>query len=317
MEAEGDMGALDGNAVVITGGGRGIGRATALLAAAEGASVVVVDNGCDPDGTGGNPAVVQAVVDQITERGGKAVAVDADVATIAGAEAAVRGALDGWGRLDALICCAAIRRDTPIWEMTEDDWDSVVNGNAKATFTVTKLASIAMRQQRYGRIVMFASDAGLGSVGASNYAAASEGIIGLSRTVARDLGRYGVTCNAISPLARTRLFGGYSEELRPPAGVVSAEEMARIATPLPTMRWDGDGHPDDPESVAPMAVYLASAASEEVNGQLFGVRGGEVYLYSYPSIDRQILTFGRRFTMDELDEQMPRTLALGAGSPLR
>lgn len=311
------MGALDGAVVVVTGGGRGIGRASALSAAAEGATVVVVDSGVELDGSGGNPGVAEGVANEIKAKGGKAVAVVADVATMAGAESAIRAALDGFGKLDGLVCAAGIRRDTPIWRMTQEDFESVVTGNAKAAFNVIKLASIAMRQNRYGRIVMFASDAGLGSVGASNYAAASEGQIGLSRTVARDLGRYGVTCNAISPLARTRMAGGLSEELRPPAGVVSAEEMAGIAAPIPLQKWEGAGHPDDPESVAPLVSYLLSAQSEDVNGQLFGVRAGEVYLYSYPSIERQILTYNRRFTMDELDEQMPRTIANGAASPLR
>lgn len=311
------MGALDGKVILVTGGGRGIGRATALLAASEGASVVVADNGCEPDGTGSNPAIAQAVVSEITSKGGKAQAVTVDLSTMAGGEEAVRTALDGYGRLDGLVTAAGVRRDTPIWEMDEDDWDAVVNGNTKTAFTVTKLASIAMRQQRNGRIVMLTSDAGLGAVGASNYAAASEGVVGLSRTVARDLGRYGVTCNAISPLARTRLFSGYSDELRPPAGVLSADEMARIATPFPTRNWEGTGHPDDPQSVAPLACYLLTDGAENVNGQLFGIRGGEVYLYNYPSIDRQILSFGRRFTMDEMDEQMPRTLANGVTSPLR
>ncbi len=311
------MGALDGNGVIVTGGGRGIGREVALLAAAEGASVVVADNGCEPDGTGSNAAVAQAVVDEITGAGGKAVAVSSDVATMAGAEDAVKAALDSADQLDALITCAGVRRDTPIWEMAEDDWDAVIEGNVKSVFAPVKFATVVMRQQRYGRVVMMASDAGLGAVGASNYAAAGEGTIGLSRTVARDVGRYGVTCNAISPLARTRMFGGGSEELRPPAGVLSADEMARIAPPFPTRHWEGDAHPDDPRSVAPLAVYLASEAAGEVNGQLFGVRAGEVYLYTSPGIDRQILSYGRRFTMDELDEQAPRALAFGASSPLR
>lgn len=311
------MGALDGNVVVVTGGGRGIGREVALLAASEGASVVVADNGCEVDGTGSNPAIAQAVVDQITANGGTATAVTEDVSTMAGGEAAIRAALDGYGRVDGLVCAAGMRRDTPIWEMTEEDFESVVNGNAKAVFSVTKPASIAMRQQRHGRMVFMTSDFGLGSVGASNYAAASEGIIGLSRTVARDLGRYGVTCNAISPLARTRSFGGYSEEIRPPAGVLSAEAMAGIAPPFPTMSWEGDTHPDAPSGIAPLVVYLLSEGAGEVNGQLFGARGGEVYLYSYPEIERQILTFERRFTMDELDEQMPRTLANGVSNPLQ
>ena len=311
------MGALDGKAIVVTGGGRGIGRAIALQAAAEGASVVVVDNGCELDGTGTNPAIAQAVADQIKASGGTAQAVPADVSTGAGGEAAIRITLDSFGRIDGLITCAGVRRDAPFWQMTEDDWDAVINGNTKATFTVTKAASIVMRQQRYGRILMMTSDAGLGAVGASNYAAAGEGIIGLARTIALDLGRYGVTCNAISPLVRSRMFGGYSEGLRPAAGVLSADEMAGIVSPLPTMHWGGEGHPDDPESVASLACYLVSEGAAEVSGQLFGVRGGEIYLYSFPSIERQILTFGRRFTMDELDDQMPRTIANGSLSPLR
>lgn len=311
------MGALDGRAVVVTGAGRGIGRAVALMAAKEGASVVVVDNGCEPDGTGSNPAVAQAVADEIKAAGGKALAVTEDVSTMAGGEAAVRAALDNFGKVDGLVTSTLVRRDTPIWDMTPEDFDAVIDNNTKATFTVTKTASIAMRQQRYGRIVMMTSDFGLGSVGASNYAAASEGIIGFSRTTARDLGRYGITANAISPLARTRIFGGQSEELRTPHGTMSSDEMAWIRTPLPTRQWEGAAHPDDPSGVAPLACYLLSEQAEDVNGQLFGVRGGEVYFYTMPTIERQILSLGRRFTMDELDEQMPRSLVYGATSPLR
>ncbi len=261
------MGALDGQTVVVTGAGRGIGRAVARLAAAEGASVVVVDNGCEPDGAGANPAVADAVVEQIASQGGQAVAVHEDVGTMAGGEAAVKAALDSFGRIDALVNCAGIRRDAPIWEMTEEDWDAVIRGNVKSCYAPIKFATIAMRQQRYGRIVNMTSDAGMGAVGASNYAAAGEGVVGLTRTVARDVGRYGVTCNAISPLARTRLSGGLAEELRPPAGVLSADEMARIAPPPPTMRWEGDALPDDPASVAPLAVFLASEASGDINGR--------------------------------------------------
>jgi NAD(P)-dependent dehydrogenase (short-subunit alcohol dehydrogenase family) len=300
----------------VTGAGRGIGRAIAMKAASEGGSVVVVDSGCEPDGTGSNPAIADAVVQAITSAGGKAVAVHDDVSTMAGGEAAVKAALDNFGQVDALITCAGIRRDAPIWEMTEEDWDTVITAGTKSGFAPVKFATIAMRQQRYGRVVMMVSDAGLGAVGASNYAAASEGALGLARTVARDVGRYGVTCNAISPLARTRMSGGMSEELRQPAGVLSADATARIAPPRPTLNWEAPDHPDDPKSVAPLAIYLASEGSGEINGQLFGVRGGDVLLYSQPTIDRQILSYGRRFTLDELDEQMPRTLALDATRPV-
>ncbi len=311
------MGALEGRSVVVTGGGRGIGRAVALMAAAEGASVVVADSGVEPDGTGPNPTIAANVVAEIKSRGGKAVAVTDDLSTMAGGEAAIRAALDNFGKVDGLVTAAGIRRDTPIWQMSVEDFEAVVHSNTKAAFTVTKVASIAMRQQRYGRIVLLTSDYGLGSVGASNYAAASEGIIGFSRTVARDLGRYGVTCNAVSPLARTRSFGGQSEELRPPAGTMSSDEMAGIATPFPNRKWEGTAGPDDPSGVAPLACYLASEDSGDINGQMFGTRGGEVYLYSMPAIERQILSLGRRFTMDELDEQMPRTLVNGVTRPLR
>ena len=310
------MGALDGRTVAVTGGGRGIGRAVALLAATEGATVVVTDNGCEPDGTGGSHDFADATVAAIKDAGGNAVATYGDVASWEGGEETIKAALDSFGQIDALVNCAGIVRDTPIWEMSEEDWDAVIRGNVKALFVTTKFAGIAMRQQRYGRIVNMVSDAGLGAVGSANYAAAGEGAVGFTRTSARDMGRYGVTTNGISPLARTRLFGGLSESLRQPAGIVSADEVARIGAPDPTLRWEGEGRVDGPESVAPLAVYLASEASGEVNGQFFGVRGGDIYLYSHPEIDRQILTYGRRFTLDELDEQMPRTLGLGLASPV-
>jgi NAD(P)-dependent dehydrogenase (short-subunit alcohol dehydrogenase family) len=310
------MGALDERVVVVTGGGRGIGRAVAMLAASEGASIVIADNGCEVDGTGSNPAIADAAVAAITAAGGKAVAVHDDVSTLEGGENAIKAALETYGRIDGLVNSAGVRRDTPIWEMTEDDWDAVIRGNVKSQFIPSKFAGIAMRQQRYGRIVSMVNDAGLGAVGASNYAASGEGAIGFNRTLARDLGRYGVNANAISPLARTRMAGGFSEDLRPPAGVINALTVARIGRPNPTSPWEDQGHADDPESVAPLAVFLLTEAAGNLNGQVFGVRGGDIYLYSNPAIDRQIVSYGRRFTMEEMDDLRPRTLGLDIPRPV-
>ena len=310
------MGALDDKIVVVTGGGRGIGRATALLAGAEGATVIVVDNGCEVDGTGENPRVAAAVAEEIVSAGGKAEGLAFDVSTMAGAEAVMDHVLGVYQRIDGLVCAAGIRCDSPFTRMTEADWDAVINGNLKATFTIVRQATAAMRGQGAGSVVLLTSDLGLGSVGAANYAASTEGIVGMNRTVARDVGRTGVTCNAISPLARTRMFAGASDELRPAAGIRSADEVAGIARPTPTAAWDGEVAPDDPSSVAPLVCFLMTPAAANVNGALFGVRGADIYLYSEPAVERQILTYGGRFSLDQLDELMPRTLALGLDQPV-
>ena len=155
------------------------------------------------------------------------------------------------------------------------------------------------------------SDAGLGEIGRSNYAAASEGIVGLTRTTARDLGRYGVTCNAISPMVETRLFPGTVDEWRvPQAPGPSRDEVAGIGASPPVSQWEGPGFPDDPENVAPLAVYLCTDKSPHVNGYVFGVRGGSIYLYSNPSVERSINKWGN-FTMDEMDVLVPKMLGAG------
>src|SRR5579884_1913313 len=187
------MGSLDGKVIAITGAGRGIGRATALLCAAEGASVVVNDLGCEVDGTGASPEVARRVSEEIADAGGKCTFTTGDAADETGAEEIIRTALDQFGRLDGIVLATGVRRDRPIWAMTEDDWDQATARLLRGYFLPTKYATILFRQQRGGRIVMLTSDAGLGAAGRAGLAAASEGIVGLSRTVARDVGRYGVT----------------------------------------------------------------------------------------------------------------------------
>ena len=277
---------LDGKVAVVTGGGRGIGRGVALLLAEEGAALVVNDLGCEVDGTGASPGPADQVVEQIRSSGGRAVASYGDVASMASGEALIQQALDSFGRLDVLVNSAGIRRDRTMPEMSAEDFYRLIDSNVKGTFVPTRFASIVFRQQRSGRIVSMTSDAGLGEIGMANYAAASEAIVGMTRNVARDMGRYGVTCNSISPVARTRLFPG------------SADERGE---------WDGPGSADDPENVAPLAVYLCTDAAPHVNGRVFGVRQGSIYLYSNPEIERSLHKWGN-FTMDEMDALVPGSI---------
>ena len=232
------------------------------------------------------------------------------MALFEGAENLAKTAVDTYDQLDILVNSVGALKDRMIYQMTPGEFDQVITGNGKATFNPTKFACILFRQQRSGRVVNMTSDAGLGAIGQSNYAAASEGIIGLTRTVARDMGRYGVTCNAISPLAQSRLFPGLVEEYREAGGGLTAEDVAGIGPSPPITQWEGPGSPDDPENVAPLAVLLCTDAVPNVNGYVFGVRGGSVYLYSNPQIERSIHRMGN-YTMDEMDVLVPKIIAAG------
>ena len=304
---------LDGKVAVVTGGGRGIGRGIALLLAAEGASVVVNDLGCEVDGTGSSRVPADAVVSEIQDRGGQATANYDNVIEMAGGESVIQSASDAYGKVDILVNSVAIVKDRMIYQMTQEDWDEVVNNNVKGVFTATRFACILFRQQRSGRIVNLTSDAGLGAVGTSNFSAASEGIVGLTRTVARDMGRYGVTCNAVSAMARTRLFPGLVSEYREGGAGLTPEDVAGIGPSPAVIRWEGAGSPDDPENVAPLAVLLCTDSIPDVNGYVLGIRGGSIYLYSNPQIERSIHKLGQ-YTMDEMDVLVPKMIATGMGN---
>ena len=181
-----------GKVAVVTGAGRGIGRCEALLLAQQGAKVVVNDLGGAPTGEGADKSVAQMVADEIKAAGGEAVANTDSVTTMEGGKAIIDSAIKNFGRLDILINNAGNLRPKPIWEMTEQDWDLVINVHLKGTFTCTRHAAPIFREQRSGVIVNTASESGLGHYGMANYSAAKEGIVGFTRTVARDLGQFNV-----------------------------------------------------------------------------------------------------------------------------
>jgi NAD(P)-dependent dehydrogenase (short-subunit alcohol dehydrogenase family) len=298
------VGALDGRVAVITGAGRGIGREHALLFAREGAAVVVNDLGGASDGTGASQSPADEVVAEIKGKGGRAVANYDNVASMEGGERMVKQALDSFGRLDILVNNAGILRDRMLFNMTEEEWDAVIAVHLKGHFTATKFASIIFRQQRSGRIINTSSESGLGNMGQANYSAAKEGIIGLTRTAARDLGRYGVTVNAIRPRAKSRLT--VSPQM---------EEAARRSREA-GIRNDTDGAISMmdqllPEYVAPMVAYLATDEAGYINGRNFLVGGNQISLLTEPEFGKTIYNPRGYWTLDELVQVFPQTIGQG------
>jgi NAD(P)-dependent dehydrogenase (short-subunit alcohol dehydrogenase family) len=254
------MAVLDGKVAVVTGGGTGIGRAVSLGLAAAGARLVVNDYGVSVDGRDPSSEPAQQVVAEIRAGGGEAVASPESVATMAGGRAVVDLALREFGGLHVLVCCAGILRERMIFNMTEEEWDAVIAVHLKGHFTVMQPATRHMREQKAGSIVTFTSAAGLeGSPGQPNYSAAKEGIVGLTRSTALAMAKYGVRCNAISPTADTRMTQRLPGERR----------LKATATP--------------PEAIAPVVTFLASDRSAHITGQVVGVRGREVTVYSHPA----------------------------------
>ena len=237
---------LKDRVAVVTGAARGIGREIALLMARLGARVVVNDYGGSEGGQGATQAPANEVVEEIRKAGGQAVANYDSVATMAGGEHIVQTAIDAFGRVDIVVNNAGILRDRMIFNMTEEEWDAVLNTHLKGTFAVTRAAAPRMKEQRAGRFINMTSTSGLvGNIGQANYAAAKLGIVGLTKVVALDMARYNVTANCISPFAWTRMIGTIPTETdAQKARVEKIKKMSRPHCPgggLPRLRC-GQGH---------------------------------------------------------------------------
>lgn len=292
---------LEGKVAVVTGAGRGIGRTEALALAAEGAKVVVNDFGGAADGTGGAKSPADEVIAEIKKLGGDAVANYDNVATPDGGENIIKTAIDKFGRLDILINNAGILRDRIIFNMSEEEWDAVIKVHLYGTFHCTRPACVIFRQHRSGRIINTSSSSGLGNMGQANYSAAKEGIIGFTRTVARDMGKYGVTCNAIRPTAATRLT--LSPELKTAWEKSGKQDMIKAVEAT------------TPEMIAPLVVFLCTDAAANVNGYDFAVGGGQIGVYSQPELQANINEPGKVWTVDELVDILPKKVTSNLKNP--
>ena len=286
------MGMLDDRVAIVTGAGRGIGAEIAKLFAAQGAKVVVNDLGGSVEGTGAAAGPADEVVAFINDSGGDAEANYASVADYNAAEGIIQQALDSYGRLDILVNVAGILRDRMVFNMTEEEWDAVVDVHMKGTFNTSKYASIYWRQQREGhyRLINFTSGSGLfGAPGQPNYAAAKLGIVGFTYSCANALGRYGVTSNAIGPGASTRMTDTVPDERRSGVVTESSEADPRMS----------------PANVAVPIVYIASEASDWLNGQVIGAMGYDISLYTQYAVQRQ-LSGTERWGVERAAEEIER-----------
>lgn len=302
---------LSGKAAVVTGAGRGIGREIAMALAAEGASVVVVDPGMARDGAGADLGPADQVVAEIKALGNQAVANYNSVTDFKAAEEIINSCVESFGHVDIVVNCAGVLRERMIWNMTEEDWDAVINVHLKGTFNVCRHACVKMRGQRNGRIINLTSDAWRGTVGQSNYGSAKGGIVSLTSAIARELGRYGVTANCLAPIAATRMT--MTDEVK--AGIKKRLDNGLITKEF----YDSFMAMPGPEFVPPMAVYLASDAAANINGQIFHIEKGRVGIYSQPVETLAIYktTENGMFGVEELEENVPKILLTGYINPAK
>jgi len=279
-------GIVRGKVAIVTGAGRGIGRAIALLMAEEGAKVLVNDVGAALDGSGGDTGPAQQVVDEIKSKGGQAIASTLSIGEPANGDKIVQAALDGFGRVDILVNNAGILRDKIFHRMSWSDWSDVIMVHLHGSFSMSRACATHFREQNSGSMIHMTSTSGLiGNFGQANYMAAKMGIVGLSRGIALDMQRFNVRSNAIAPFAWGRMIGSIPTETD-----AEKERVARLQQMTP-------------EKIAPLVVYLGSDKAAGISGQILSVRNNEVFLFNQT---RPIRSIHRSdgWTPEKLDQQL-------------
>lgn len=294
---------LTGRVALVTGSGQGIGKAIAIALAAEGAKVVT--NNRKPGSQGGDAATV---AEEIKTAGGEAVPFFGSVSDFSEAEKAIKTAIDSFGRIDIVVNNAGSDAAKMVWNMSEADWDLSIDSYLKSSFNCIRHATPFMREQRWGRILNTTSTAWLGTVGHCNYGAAKAGIVGLTRAVAREVGRYGITCNAYAPTAGTRFT--LSEDIK--AGFKKRFESGLVTKE----RYEELMNPPGPETVAPFVVYLCLQEAANINGQVFDVTYPNIAIYSEPVKNKTITREdGSNWSVDDLIKMVPENLLTDYKNP--
>ena len=293
---------LKDRVAIVTGSGQGIGRAIAIAMAMEGSRVVTNNR---TRGTSGGDA--ETTAEEIKDMGGQAVPFFGSISEFDVAQKLIQAAIYNFGRLDILVNNAGADAPRMVWNMTEEEWEICIGSFLKGSFNCTRHACGTMREQRWGRIINTTSTAWLGAVGHCNYGAAKAGIVGLTRNVAREMGRYGVTCNAYAPTAATRftlskeVVAGFRKRLE--ARLITEERFKELTAPPP------------PETVTPFIIYLCTDEAADINGQVFDVIGNNIAIYSEPVKTKVLRKEESLWSVEELIEQVPKVLLEGYENP--